>query len=153
MIAMEKMAIKRLRFKQDDVEVELEREDPFGEHAFIDATQRKITHELKPCSIRATDIPPSLHTLVEGSEKPAQELPGAFVKSPMVGTFYLSAGPEEPPLIKVGDIVQKDSVVCIIEAMKVMNEVKAGISGTVAEVMMENGHPVEFGSRLFRVIP
>ena len=67
----------------------------------------------------------------------------------MVGTFYASASPEDPAFIKVGDKVDENTVVCIIEAMKVMNEVKAGCSGVVAEILVENGHPVEFGAKLF----
>lgn len=74
-----------------------------------------------------------------------------YVTSPMVGTFYSSPSPEDAPFIKPGDKIEKHNVVCIIEAMKVMNEVKAGVSGTVAEVLVESGHPVEFGTKLFRI--
>lgn len=76
-----------------------------------------------------------------------------FITSPMVGTFYSATAPEDPPFVKSGDYVEKSTVVCIVEAMKVMNEVKAGISGTIVEVLIENGQPIEFGSKLFRVIP
>ena len=69
----------------------------------------------------------------------------------MVGTFYSSPSPDQPPFVKVGDRVEPGTVVCIIEAMKVMNEVKAGFSGTVAEVLGHSGQPVEFGFKLFRV--
>jgi acetyl-CoA carboxylase biotin carboxyl carrier protein len=69
----------------------------------------------------------------------------------MVGTFYISPSPEDPPFIKVGERVDKNSVVCIIEAMKVMNEIKANVTGTVAEVLVETGQPVEFGTKLFRI--
>lgn len=78
---------------------------------------------------------------------------GTFVTSPMVGTFYTAPAPDQPLFAKVGEIVQENTVVCIIEAMKVMNEVKAGISGKLVEVVAENGQPVEFGSRLFRIQP
>ena len=73
------------------------------------------------------------------------------ITSPMVGTFYRAASPEAPPFIDVGKEVNEDSVVCIIEAMKVMNEIKAEISGVIAEVVAENGKPVQFGQVLFRV--
>ena len=73
------------------------------------------------------------------------------IKSPMVGTFYKATGPDSPPFVKVGDQVGPSTTVCIIEAMKVMNEVKAGVAGIVAEVLVESGHPVEFGTKLFRV--
>ena len=78
---------------------------------------------------------------------------GSFVTSPMVGTFYGSPGPDQPMFVKVGDTVQENTVVCIIEAMKVMNEVKAGISGKIVEVMADSAQPVEFGTRLFRIQP
>lgn len=73
------------------------------------------------------------------------------IRSPMVGTFYAAASPESPAFAKVGSSVTADSVVCIIEAMKVMNEIKAEISGTIIEVVAENGKPVQFGDVLFKV--
>ena len=73
------------------------------------------------------------------------------VKAPLVGTFYRSSSPDSDPFVKVGDRVGKDSVVCIIEAMKVMNEVKAGVEGVVRQVLAENGSVVEYGQELFRV--
>ena len=73
------------------------------------------------------------------------------ISSPMVGTFYRSPSPDAPPFVDVGATVNEDSVVCIIEAMKVMNEIKAETSGVIAEVLIENGKPVQFGQALFRV--
>ena len=73
------------------------------------------------------------------------------ITSPMVGTFYRAAVPEAPPCVDVGREVNEDTVVCIIEAMKVMNEIKAEVSGVIAEVVAENGKPVQFGQALFRV--
>ena len=79
---------------------------------------------------------------------------GAALKdivSPMVGTFYRAGSPEASPFVDVGTKVNEDTVVCIIEAMKVMNEIKAETSGVIAEVVAENGKPVQFGQPLFRV--
>ena len=73
------------------------------------------------------------------------------IVSPMVGTFYRAASPDAPPFVDVGKTVTEDTVVCIIEAMKVMNEIKAETSGVIAEVVAENGKPVQFGQPLFRV--
>jgi len=73
------------------------------------------------------------------------------IVSPMVGTFYRSASPDGAPFVDVGKSVTEDTVVCIIEAMKVMNEIKAETSGVIAEVAVENGKPVQFGQVLFRV--
>jgi acetyl-CoA carboxylase biotin carboxyl carrier protein len=73
------------------------------------------------------------------------------VTSPMVGTLYRSPSPDAPPFVDVGSTVNEDTVVCIIEAMKVMNEIKAETSGVIAEVLVENGKPVQFGQALFKV--
>ena len=73
------------------------------------------------------------------------------IVSPMVGTFYLAASPDASPFVDVGTKVNEDTVVCIIEAMKVMNEIKAETSGVIAEVVAENGKPVQFGQVLFKV--
>ncbi|MCH9630877.1 MAG: Biotin carboxyl carrier protein of acetyl-CoA carboxylase [Chlamydiia bacterium] len=80
-----------------------------------------------------------------------QESAAKFITSPMVGTFYSSSSPDDPPFVKVGDEVDEGTIVCIVEAMKVMNEVKAGKSGKVVEVCVDNAHPVEFGTKLFRI--
>jgi acetyl-CoA carboxylase biotin carboxyl carrier protein len=75
------------------------------------------------------------------------------IKSPMIGTFYRSPSPEAAPYIEVGQQVTPDTVVCIIEAMKVMNEIKAEVSGVVTHIAAENTKPVEFGQALFKVRP
>jgi acetyl-CoA carboxylase biotin carboxyl carrier protein len=69
----------------------------------------------------------------------------------MVGTFYRAASPETPPLADANQTIQENTVVCIIEAMKIMNEIQAELNGTVLEALVENGHPVEYGQRLFKV--
>ena len=71
----------------------------------------------------------------------------------MVGTFYLASAPGEAPFVKIGDQVDENTTVCIIEAMKVMNEIKAEMSGTITEILVESGKPVEFGKPLFRIRP
>ncbi len=73
------------------------------------------------------------------------------LNSQMVGTFYASSGPDAKPFVKAGDTVTADTVVCIIEAMKVFNEIKAGKAGTIAKVLVESGKPVEFGTPLFEL--
>jgi acetyl-CoA carboxylase biotin carboxyl carrier protein len=75
----------------------------------------------------------------------------AVIKSPMVGTFYSASSPESPPFVKVGAHVGPDTIVCIIEAMKVFNEIPAEMSGTIAAVLVENGAPIEFGQPLFKI--
>lgn len=75
------------------------------------------------------------------------------VKSPMVGTFYRASGPEEAPFVEVGDRIRTGQTVCIIEAMKLMNEIEAEVFGQVMEILVQNGEPVEYGQPLMRVNP
>jgi len=73
------------------------------------------------------------------------------IKSPIVGTFYSAASPTSGPFVKIGDRIEADAVVCIIEAMKLMNEIQAEVSGEVSKIYVENGQPVEYGQALFGV--
>jgi acetyl-CoA carboxylase biotin carboxyl carrier protein len=86
---------------------------------------------------------------------PAAEQPANLheIASPMVGTFYRAPSPDSAPYVELGQKVTPDTVVCIIEAMKVMNEIKAETTGTIVEILVENGKSVEFGQPLFRVKP
>lgn len=86
------------------------------------------------------------------TDAPAAEEKGiSFIKSPMVGTFYRAPSPENPAFAEIGTKVEADTTVCIIEAMKVMNEIQAEIKGTITEVLVENGAAVEYGQPLFKV--
>ena len=84
--------------------------------------------------------------------KPAEE-PGATINSPMVGTFYTAPSPDSEAFVRIGDHIHKDTVVCIIEAMKVMNEIKAETSGTIQKILVQNAQAVEFGQPLFQIKP
>jgi len=81
----------------------------------------------------------------------ADEAGVSYIKSPMVGTFYRAASPESKPFADAGLKVVENTVVCIIEAMKIMNEIQAEAKGTIVEVLVENGQPVEYGQRLFKL--
>lgn len=78
---------------------------------------------------------------------------GMTINAPTVGTFYAAASPDEPPLVSVGTVVKPDTVICIIEAMKVFNQIQAEKSGRIVEVLVENGDAVGFGQPLFRIEP
>ncbi len=83
---------------------------------------------------------------------PVTEEPGiTYVKSPMVGTFYRASSPESKAYVDVGSKVEETSIVCIIEAMKIMNEIQAEAKGTIVEILIESGQPVEYGQRLFKL--
>ena len=101
-----------------------------------------------------TAVPPkaTLPTdAASGSPKAIETVALREIVSPMVGTFYRAGSPDGSPFVDVGKTVTEETVVCIIEAMKVMNEIKAETSGVIAEVMAENGKPVQFGQVLFKV--
>jgi acetyl-CoA carboxylase biotin carboxyl carrier protein len=100
-----------------------------------------------------TGPPKSASTTPETAPGPKaiETIPLKDIVSPMVGTFYRSASPDSAPFVDVGKSVTEDTVVCIIEAMKVMNEIKAETSGIIAEVVAENAKPVQFGQVLFRI--
>ncbi|MCH2156122.1 MAG: acetyl-CoA carboxylase biotin carboxyl carrier protein [Opitutales bacterium] len=85
------------------------------------------------------------------AENPADDAGAKLIKSPMVGTFYRSPSPEAKAFVEKGATVSVDSTVCIIEAMKVMNEIQAEESGTIVEILVENGAPVEYGQPLFKL--
>jgi len=147
MAAMEKGGIKRLRIKyKDSSEIELERE---CESTVSHALPHPDFHPRFPSQ---TSVPHRGHEerIEEKKAPPAAE--GKFILSPMVGTMYHAASPEDSPFVKVGDKVDENTVICIVEAMKVMNEVKAGMSGTVAEILVTNAHPVEFGTKIIRIV-
>jgi acetyl-CoA carboxylase biotin carboxyl carrier protein len=90
---------------------------------------------------------PAPAAAAEPAAPPAET--GKVVTSPMVGTFYRSSSPGGKPLVEVGSTVKENEPVCIIEAMKIMNEIEAGHAGTVSKILVENGQPVEFGQPLF----
>lgn len=93
--------------------------------------------------------PTAVAAVAVAAEAAPAEPAGETIDAPIVGTFYGSPAPDQPEFIKVGDAVSADSVVCIVEAMKVMNEIKAEKSGTIKEILVESGTPVEYGQPLF----
>ncbi len=157
MATMGRTGTKKLCLKKEGFELEIEREESgvyrHDPHLALDYSEE--------FSYLPGHSPRANAALLRGREMSAPLVPAAeaphsydaasYITSPMVGTFYSAGSPEEPPFLKVGDKVEKNSVVGIIEAMKVMNEVKAGISGTVVEILVDNGNPVEFGTKLFRI--
>ncbi len=99
-----------------------------------------------------TGSPPDTVAAVTAGAADAEEV-GTFVdiESPMVGTFYVSPDPDSPPFVKVGSRVQADTIVCIVEAMKVFNEIKAEVSGVIDRILVKNEQAIEYGQPLFSV--
>ncbi|MCM8806146.1 MAG: acetyl-CoA carboxylase biotin carboxyl carrier protein [Candidatus Omnitrophica bacterium] len=86
-------------------------------------------------------------------ESPSEEENLVSVKSPLIGTFYRAPSPHSPPFVELGSIVKKGTTLCIVEAMKVMNEIKADCTGRIKKILVENGSPVEYGQILFLIEP
>jgi acetyl-CoA carboxylase biotin carboxyl carrier protein len=142
---LEEGKIKKFFLKKGDFEIHLEKEgDP--------AVKAIAATPYLPPSFAPAALRPS-QPVVAQEAKQEQEIPvGKLVTSPMVGTFYSAPAPGQPVFVKIGDRVEESTVVCVIEAMKVMNEVKAGVSGTVAAIFIDNAQPVEFGTKLFSIV-
>ena len=101
----------------------------------------------------ATPAPSAPEAVPAPETAVSDETDFAIVKSPIVGTFFRSAEPGAPPFVEVGSIVKKGQVLCIIEAMKLMNEINAECDGEIVKVYVENGHAVQYGERLFAIKP
>jgi acetyl-CoA carboxylase biotin carboxyl carrier protein len=123
-----------------------------------DRVRIRRTLESRPEFVmQAPPAPPPPATLFETGTAPAAPPAPASnehtVKSPIVGTFYDAPKPGDPPFVKVGDAVEPGQVLCIIESMKLMNEIESEVAGTVVAKLMENGRPVEYGEALFAIRP
>jgi acetyl-CoA carboxylase biotin carboxyl carrier protein len=119
-----------------------------GEVAYIPAPVPQV--QAAPAGAHAQPVAaPSVAVLAAADEGDSVNL--AVIKSPIVGTFYRSSEPGAPAFVNVGDMVKKGQVLCIIEAMKLMNEIECDTDGELAAVYVENGKPVQFGERLFAV--
>ena len=135
--------------ENDLTEIEVEREGTkikirksSGETTEV-VRRQPITYHIEPQAIAKSE-----------SEAPAvAQSNHKEIKSPMVGTFYRAASPEAPAFVEVGQMVEVGQVVCIVEAMKLMNEIKSEVKGKIAEVHIDNGQPVEYGQTLFSVEP
>lgn len=140
--------------------VELMKEHDLSE---IDLQQGEVRIQLRRTAAGVQPVmvaaPPAAATPAANKPAPESEAPAApaapssvtVIKSPMVGTFYAAPDPDSPPYVKVGDHVGPETTVCIVEAMKVFNQIPAELSGRIVAVLVENGSPIEFGQPLFRV--
>jgi len=144
---MRKNSLTEFEYEKDGTKIRIQR-GPDGKPQVFTTTPGVAT---APALV---PVPLAIPTAAAPTPVPApatESLPS--INSPMVGTFYSSPAPDAPPYVSVGKVVTPESVVCIIEAMKVMNEIKAEMSGTITEILVESGKPVEFGKPLFRIRP
>jgi len=147
---MRKNSLTEFEYEKDGTKIRIQRGPDGKPQVFSSSPNLIATPTLVPIP---TPLPssPLAPAPTATPTPPAESLP--TINSPMVGTFYGSPAPDAPAYISVGSAVTPESVVCIIEAMKVMNEIKAEMSGTITEILAESGKPVEFGKPLFRIRP
>jgi acetyl-CoA carboxylase biotin carboxyl carrier protein len=142
---MKKNSITEFELERQDSKIRLKR----GLNGNNVPVQQEDSHSLAPLPLQ-----PMISAPVAGSAAPQPATTGEIeIKSPMIGTFYRSPSPEAASYVEIGTEVNPEMAVCIIEAMKVMNEIKAEVKGTITQVLVENAKPVEFGQPLFRVRP
>jgi len=131
-----------------DFELELE-----GFKIKISREQRKP--EIKELTVVPNSVPPEKENKREEKSELTQEKSEHdniyFITSPMVGTFYRAPDPSSPPFIEIGEEVKKNQTLCIIEAMKLMNEIESDVEGKVKDILVKNGNPVEYGQKLFSI--
>jgi acetyl-CoA carboxylase biotin carboxyl carrier protein len=130
------------------------RKDPGGNFVALPAgTPAGVAHAAPQAMATAPNQAPtaSAASVAASAEALGEELELAVVKSPIVGTFYRSSEPGAPPFVDVGSTVKKGQVLCIIEAMKLMNEIDSEYDGEIANVYVESGQPVQYGERLFAI--
>ena len=149
---MRKNGLSEFEYEKDGTKIRIRR-GPDGEPQVIASSPGLIpAPTVLPVSASVPlAVAPAAPVPAPAAAPAASTLPS--INSPMVGTFYSSPAPDAPPYVEVGTMVNAETVVCIIEAMKVMNEIKAEMSGTIVEVLAESGKPVEFGKPLFRIKP
>ena len=148
--------IAELEVQRGDNRVRIRRATPPAPQEFVlpsapvMATPSMMAHTPAP-SIAAAPVQSVAPTLP--ASPPSAEVELVYVKSPIVGTFYEAGSPGSPAFVKVGDRVTTGQVLCIIESMKLMNEIESEVSGTIVSKLVENGRPVEYGESLFAVQP
>lgn len=137
---MKKNDLSEFALEQEGFKIKLRR--GFGREGFVEHVERSSSMSIQPTMAPAPLAPPAAAPTPD---------PVNDITSPMVGTFYRSPSPDAPPFVEVGTEVQEDTVVCIIEAMKQFNEIRAEKTGVVAAVLAENGKPVDYGQPLVRL--
>jgi acetyl-CoA carboxylase biotin carboxyl carrier protein len=152
---MTKNGLTEFELQKGDVKLRVKR-GPSGEWSTstVPVVQATGTQPLPQIVVAPPVAIPAAAAVPAAAPAPAAPAAGLTqIVSPMVGTFYISPAPDQPPYVSVGQEVNEETVVCIIEAMKVMNEIKAETSGIIVEVFGQNGKPVDFGKPLFSVRP
>lgn len=148
---MQDFDLTEIEIKDGEKEIKLRKGNPHGAREIVSLPQANpIAFAGAAQPLQANPTADSAAT-GDAAAVPEKDPNVIEFKSPMVGTFYRAPSPESPPYVTEGDKVNKDTVLCIIEAMKVMNEIKTEMTGEIMEILVENGEAVEFGQPLFLV--
>ena len=147
---MKKNAVSEFEMEEGDFKIKLKRDSgkPLSSAAGLPVAQIEAMSPVAQTPVAQVQIPAAAP---KATPQSAPE--GTEIKSPMIGTFYRKPSPDADTYVDVGAVVEPDTVVCIVEAMKVMNEIKAEVKGTITEALVEDGKPVEYGQALFRIEP
>ena len=146
---LEESNLNEIEIKEGEEAVKLVKSNPVPSN-FISSTPAIISEPAQQSPITKPSAPLSEETVTQEISQTSDVLEsGNKMNSPMVGTFYSAPNPESEPFVKVGDQINEGDVLCIIEAMKMMNEVKSEFSGTVKQILVDNAEPVEFDQTLF----
>lgn len=151
LLTLNETDISEVILKEGDFELTIRR-GSYNTPSVVVASEAIHVPAVAPVATPTTPLSPSPAVTPSTSALP-QDNKYVEITSPIVGTFYASPAPDEPPFVQVGDRIQKAQTVCIIEAMKIMNEIEAEMTGEVVEILVQNGQPVEFGQALMRVKP
>jgi acetyl-CoA carboxylase biotin carboxyl carrier protein len=146
---MKQNGLEELEIRQDDDKIYLKRSQPPTAQGPTIASFPAMKQEFGPAPVAAQDSAAG----GPGTSQPQSDENLVEIKSPIVGTFYAKPSPDSEPYVEIGSSVGPQTVVCIIEAMKVMNEIKAETSGMIADVLITDGQAVEYGQVLFKVRP
>jgi acetyl-CoA carboxylase biotin carboxyl carrier protein len=152
---LESSDIHELELERDGARLRIRKAEPTASPTYVTASPGPAAAPTAPAAAPAGEAATVGAASAEPAAAPAETARTDYheIKSPMVGTFYRSPAPDADPYVQVGDRVKAGQTLCIIEAMKLMNEIEADISGVVKEVLVENGQPVEFGQVMFHIDP
>ena len=144
-----KSGLNKVNIETEEFKISVQREPNTKQIVTVGAAQAAAPQQAAPVAAAAPTLPPIAPLATAAEAAPSASY--ASLKSPMIGTFYRSSGPDSPVFVQVGDMVEKGQVICIIEAMKLFNEIEAEQAGRIVKVLVENATPVEYDQPLFLI--
>lgn len=147
LLMFDQTSVTELNLKSGELELQLRKREQLSGSAPV------VVAPAPTSTVAPTPAPPPAMPADPEPPPPPGNRKTVDIVAPMVGTFYRAPAPDEPPFVEVGDTVKKGQVVCIIEAMKLMNEIEAEVNGQVVEILVQNAEPIEYGQVLMRILP